>query len=232
MNKKNFIILAIIVLVVVIAVFSFYFLKFPNAINNGKSDWGVFGDFVGGTLNPLLSFFGFLALLYTVLIQHEQLKIGKFENIFFTLFDLHKCVLADVLQSNKLQQETYDIWNLKLDHAKVQLKDKLLWRQYSKALHSLLRFINANSLSSENKKMYSDIVKLLLPDDVLKLLLIECHRDNHEYKSLIEKYALFENASFSVNLDEEAEKIIALAFDGKAIIYDAKKFYDPKAFGQ
>ncbi len=237
-------------------VFAIYFFKFHSQIiSEDAAKWGVFGDFVGGTLNPFLSFLALIILLRTFSMQHEELAIQReelkdtkeilkaqsqtqvkqqFESTFFALLDLHNRVLANILEANNLRKETNDIWNLKLDCAKTQLQDKQLWKQYSRILHSLLKFIDVHSPLSDSEKMYNDIVKLLLPDDVLKLLLIECHRDNDEYKSLIEKYALFENASFSVNLDldEEGEKMMAITFDGKAIIYDAKKFYDPKAFGQ
>ena len=241
MNSRKFIGIVITTSIIVFSVFGIYFYQFHEKLSNSQETWGVFGDFVGGTLNPLLSFFGFMVLLYTIWIQHEQLendkiiqKQQKFESTFFTLFELHNRVLTDMLESKQLQQETNEIWNLKLDIAKTQLKDKIIWGRYSRILYSLLKFIAVNSPSlNKDEKIYSDMVKLLLTDDVMKLLVVECHCDNDDYKSLIEKYTLFENASFNKNLSEDAEeeKNFALGFHLSELdIYEAKKFYDKKAF--
>lgn len=50
-----------------------YFSKFHNGFSNTQGDWGTFGDFLGGTLNPIFGFFGFLALLATLSLQRKQL---------------------------------------------------------------------------------------------------------------------------------------------------------------
>lgn len=41
---------------------------------NSIGAWGTFGDYFGGTLNPILAFCSFLALLYTINLQNQQLK--------------------------------------------------------------------------------------------------------------------------------------------------------------
>src|SRR5690606_42033335 len=42
--------------VIVTLVFSFYFMNFKGGLSVEQDKWGVFGDFIGGTLNPILSF--------------------------------------------------------------------------------------------------------------------------------------------------------------------------------
>lgn len=44
-----------------------------NNLSTDKGDWGTFGDYLGGTLNPIFGFFGFLALLATLSLQRKQL---------------------------------------------------------------------------------------------------------------------------------------------------------------
>jgi len=61
------------------AVFIFYFLNFNEGLSTEHERWGTFGDFVGGTLNPILSFLGLLALLLTVVLQNRQVEISSNE---------------------------------------------------------------------------------------------------------------------------------------------------------
>lgn len=72
--------------------------------------WGQLGDFVGGILNPLLSFFALVAVLYNVSLQREELALARkdardaqdiqnkqsaiferqnFESVFFQLLEVH-----------------------------------------------------------------------------------------------------------------------------------------------
>lgn len=63
-----------IVLIFVVVVVGFYTFKFfGNPLSDKTEDWGVFGDFIGGTLNPLLAFFSFMLLLLNLKLQREQL---------------------------------------------------------------------------------------------------------------------------------------------------------------
>ena len=107
MKIKNgyLLIITIIVIFIVFLIFELLVSYFSTFIELGKekSDWGTFGDFVGGILNPLLSFFGFIALLYTVTIQREALESNdkiqakqQFESTFFALLNVHNQVLADL----------------------------------------------------------------------------------------------------------------------------------------
>lgn len=53
-----------------------------NQANDKSSeigDWGTFGDFIGGTLNPFFTFFSVLGLLYTIHQNNKTLEINKEE---------------------------------------------------------------------------------------------------------------------------------------------------------
>ncbi len=48
--------------------------------NNDKFDiLGTWGDFVGGTLNPILTFATFIGLLYTIHLQQRELRLTRNE---------------------------------------------------------------------------------------------------------------------------------------------------------
>lgn len=60
-------------------VFSLYFVRFPAGFSANNGDWGTFGDFVGGVLNPFFAFLSFTALLMTIILQSRQLEISSDE---------------------------------------------------------------------------------------------------------------------------------------------------------
>lgn len=130
------------IFVAVITLFSvivFYLVNFNQGLSKDNGDWGTFGDFVGGTLNPIFALFAFLALLKTIRLQskemeltreelrraaaaqekteavlNEQLKITalqKFEGTFFLLLDQHHKML-DVFSEKEIEVEKTSISKL------------------------------------------------------------------------------------------------------------------------
>lgn len=61
--------------------FGAYLVNFSLVHNSGVSasqaDWGQFGDFVGGLLNPLVAFFAFYWLTESVRIQKQELSATR-----------------------------------------------------------------------------------------------------------------------------------------------------------
>ncbi len=56
-----------------------YFYQFNFGFSKDPGVWGQFGDFVGGTINPILTFLTFLALVFTVVLQTRQLEHSREE---------------------------------------------------------------------------------------------------------------------------------------------------------
>ncbi|WP_212630705.1 hypothetical protein [Pseudomonas sp. KB-10] len=50
---------------------------FPGEVIRKHSTWGEFGDFFGGTLNPIFGFLTIIALLVTIRIQIKELKLTR-----------------------------------------------------------------------------------------------------------------------------------------------------------
>jgi hypothetical protein len=46
-------------------------------VSDSTADWGQFGDFLGGLLNPLLAFMAFYWLTQSILLQKEELAATK-----------------------------------------------------------------------------------------------------------------------------------------------------------
>ncbi|MDP1665176.1 MAG: hypothetical protein Q8L79_08605 [Methylobacter sp.] len=60
-------------------VFSFYFAKFHNGFSDTKGDWGTFGDYVGGILNPVIAAFAFYLIAETYKLQIKAYDLQKTE---------------------------------------------------------------------------------------------------------------------------------------------------------
>ncbi len=110
----NTFVIALITIFVVI--FSYVFNFHAHNFSENSGDWGTFGDFFGGTLNPLLSFLALIILLRTFAMQKEELNVQRqelketkeilkiqtktqvkqqFESTFFALLNVHNQVLKD-----------------------------------------------------------------------------------------------------------------------------------------
>jgi CRISPR/Cas system CSM-associated protein Csm2 small subunit len=75
-NTVSYIVLAAFLLLsTVFGVYWFYFRDL--SISTDPAQWGVFGDYIGGTLNPILSFLTIILLAFTLILQLRQLSISS-----------------------------------------------------------------------------------------------------------------------------------------------------------
>lgn len=91
----------------IVSVFAYYeYIFFDFKIDSNIEHFGQFGDFIGGTLNPILAFLSFMALLYTIKIQTDELKLSR-EELEATRKELEGSRIAQQEQSEslKLQNE-------------------------------------------------------------------------------------------------------------------------------
>ncbi|MDN5043973.1 hypothetical protein O8C80_11620 [Aliarcobacter butzleri] len=91
----------------IVSVFVYYkYIFFDFKIDSNVEHFGQFGDFIGGTLNPILAFLSFMALLYTIKIQMDELKLSR-EELEATREELKGSRIAQEEQSEslKLQNE-------------------------------------------------------------------------------------------------------------------------------
>lgn len=79
-------------------------------VNNHEGVAGIFGDFFGGVLNPILTFLTFLGLIITIVVQRHDLRLSRIEyektaealttqsveNTFFNTLDLHHKIADNI----------------------------------------------------------------------------------------------------------------------------------------
>lgn len=97
---------------VLAAVFGAYVIFFGHySISSDPADWGVFGDFVGGTANPILSFLTIALLAITIILQARQLAISSRElrlsreELELSRAELKRSALAQELSEKALKAQ-------------------------------------------------------------------------------------------------------------------------------
>ncbi|QFY43421.1 hypothetical protein F6R98_13005 [Candidatus Methylospira mobilis] len=95
----------------IVAVFGIYFYAFHSPLNHESSAWGDFGDFIGGTLSPILTFVSIIALVHTIELQRQQLQIARKElknskiEVRLTRLELEKSAKAQAETARVLQRQ-------------------------------------------------------------------------------------------------------------------------------
>ncbi len=107
-----------IAIILILVVFVFYIIVFSDGLSNEQGHWGLFGDYFGGILNPILSFITIIVLVFTLRLGYQTLVISKEE--------LEKA--TDML---KLAKEEIKLTQVALEQSKeeVQLAREATQRQ-------------------------------------------------------------------------------------------------------
>ena len=117
-------------------ILGFYINYFKNlSITNDSATWGTFGDYLGGTLNPIISFLALIGLLYTIHQQSQEMQatreelkqaaeqqhrqadifnLQQFESTFFSLLEQHNKVVERI-EVESIYEGLHNIYNKKID---------------------------------------------------------------------------------------------------------------------
>lgn len=129
----------------IVSVFGVYSISFKDfSFIADTEKFGQFGDFIGGTLNPILAFLSFMALLYTIKIQIDELKLSR-EELEATRKELEGSRIA--------QQEQSESLKLQNQATKLQMFENTFFKLvelFIKTKESL-SFGNSSSYSAFNK---------------------------------------------------------------------------------
>lgn len=119
---------------------------FPYVSNEYISNWGAFGDFIGGTLNPLLTFISICLILYTVYQNKKALDFNSEE------LALSRKAQQDSSKSQQLIQKTQS----------MQQFDSLFFSLLNQFKHQQ---DNLCSLDEKNRSKIDKIYRSIFVDD-------------------------------------------------------------------
>ena len=103
-TPKYLLVIGGVAVLAIIAVLAFYAIVFGFVLSESHEQWGQFGDYVGGALNPLLSFLALVALLITIAIQNRELRVSITE-LELTRKELKRTADSGQLQAGYFQRQ-------------------------------------------------------------------------------------------------------------------------------
>ncbi|WP_154885414.1 putative phage abortive infection protein [Neisseria sicca] len=282
-NKPNRLlwILGIAAVAAFLIILGLYISYFKNlSITNDSATWGTFGDYLGGTLNPIISFLALIGLLYTIHQQAQEMQatrkelkqaaeqqrkqvkqqsrqseifnLQQFESTFFSLLEHHNKVIENLVES-----KISDLTNTTIDekfnidcYIKDNIRPNSLLKQYFIILFQILKFISlslskdikgktdnkitindfshgneqsreklSNLYINPQEKIYSDILRSFIPNDIFKLLIFNCLHLNQEdkgidesifynFQGLINRYNFLEHLNLPIPIIHDYNDII------------------------
>ena len=129
-----------------------------------KEKVGVFGDFFGGILNPILTFLTFFGLVITIVIQRQELKLARveydktsdalntqaIETTFFNILDLHHKIVDNLkLNISELRYKTgYTIDYEEIDFTPNRVAVQTTFEGRA-VFEEVLKFLTRNSASPD-----------------------------------------------------------------------------------
>lgn len=140
-----------------------YFYNFHGVFSTEKSDWGTFGDFMGGTLNPLFAFLSLIAIIYTIRIQTQELEYSR-EELKATKEELEKSRIAQEEQSQSFKMQNISIKQQTFENTFFKLLEhhnELIGELYAEIEKDKLGriFIYGDELVESLKKHNKNIIK-------------------------------------------------------------------------
>ncbi|KJJ13580.1 MULTISPECIES: putative phage abortive infection protein [unclassified Neisseria] len=166
---------------------SFILDNFLAKLSNDPATWGTFGDYLGGTLNPIISFLAFIGLLYTIHQQAQEMKatrdelertaeqqsrqskifnLRQFESTFFSLLNQHNKIIEKIMtpieaKRIKIIEESRDITNGEL------IKHNTITMMKNNYQHSFTINPNDDSCSNFYEQNYWRISNYHIANEIL-----------------------------------------------------------------
>lgn len=128
-----------------------YFINFHSGWGN-QEQFGQFGDFIGGTLNPFLSFLTIVLLIWSIRIQMYELRLTRRE-MEKTRIELEKTAKA---QSESYQLQLNEVSHRQLDDALSNLYSELETIWHTKAFNNLFNLEKTSLFEIFEGKLMND----------------------------------------------------------------------------
>jgi hypothetical protein len=207
-----------VVLVYVILLYK-YFSHFNSGYSNQNGDWGTFGDFLGGSLSPLIGIISIILTYNIISNQSKESRQTEFKNIFQILFDsisdkekiVERKGRPNLSGRNAIFRINKDIESVYKSEKKknptsnaIELFEKSFWSVYDdikgssspymKVLHNCLKAIDKHCIEAR-QEAYSSLLRAQLhPDELVFIFYNAIASDEfNDFKSRIEKYSILKD---------------------------------------
>jgi len=214
MQLKEIVVLTSITLFIVFVV-STYIYTFNLPLSTNENTWGLFGDYIGGILNPSIGLLVFIYIVLSYNIQKKELKNASiafekqnYDNHFFQLLNNFKTHVNDL---KYLTYKGSDIFQSLLEHNKGDVATRKTTsfnvedfknfypnhsgypKRYFSFLEYLLSYVDKNEIENIDTGKYICLIKLQLSQS--ELIFIAFHAltlEDKSFKNLIDNYNILE----------------------------------------
>lgn len=216
-------------------------------ISQSVEKWGQFGDYIGGVLNPGLSFLSIILVCFTLYTTSKQSMTQSFESVLFELLRYHKEHLSNIKvvydkESFKgvdaldwyITEVKFNFLNLSNDDMLIQERVKfsidLVYEEdnffsntghYFRNLYHIFKHIDeAGFLRKKERVKYAKLVRAQLSSiESGALMLNGLSSKGVKSKVYIEKYSLLQGFTLSKSFKNELKSAGAM------------RLYNPVAYG-
>lgn len=143
----------VVIAVILIGGILAYFIKiFGSNIPDNTEQFARFGDFIGGTLNPILAFLALIALLYTIKIQSDELTETR-EELKESRIAQQEQSESLKLQNNATKIQMFENTFFRLLSESNSLLDELYEDEDGKAIDNILKQLSENNIYLDKEKL-------------------------------------------------------------------------------
>lgn len=179
-----------------------------------KNEWGAFGDYIGGLLNPLIALFVFYYVIRNYEAQQNYFKSQEFENHFFNLFDNFK-----TQREEWKIKDTFNQFNKRINNENIVTVNLYRENIYNNNFYPheyfdffiyILNYINKHQNIEINN--FIKIIKYNLSNEELLFIALHTIINNKEtYYEIVRKFDILEYLKI-VDIDDEPTLWIELIF--------------------
>ena len=227
----------------------FYWRQFGIfPISESTEKWGQFGDYIGGVLNPGLSFISIILVCFTLHVTSKQSMIQSFESVLFELIRYHKehrdnikvvyeegtyigvealiwYVTEVKFNFLNIVDDTFDVrYRIKDSIDRIYSEDMFFSNtgHYFRNLYHIFKHIDeADFLSEKEKIKYSKLVRAQLSSiESGALMLNGLSTLGNKSMVYIQKYSLLQGFTLSGNFKDDLDE------SGVLNLYSDKAFGD------
>lgn len=215
--------LLIIALLLIVLPLYLYIVRFSEyGLSYDSTDFGVFGDYVGGVVGTIVAIYGAVYIYKTYRQQEILSTIQQFENNFFQLLNQQRDIIKTlngkigkrsysgygfikaIHEELKVPMDDPEIMTLSGNNLRYKINDFYtdLFNEhtsqlghYLRHLYHILKYIDISYIEEKKKKEYADILQAQMTTDELYLLALNGVSEFgwKKAKPLIDKYSLLEN---------------------------------------
>jgi hypothetical protein len=207
-----------------------YIINFIGHISDNNSDWGTFGDYIGGITSPIIGIIGVILTFAILNNQNRESRQAEFKYMFQILFDSleDRKELISIKKKRVTYRNKEALKRINIDLGTIvkslrqrnpnrniqEIANEAFWSiyddidgtsaSYMKNLHNCLKVIDTYCNDS-HKKTYADLLRAQMDTEDMIFLLYNGigSADFANFKLRIERYTMLQDIRNNTSISED-----------------------------